>query len=63
MIGLGLTVPAGSLLTVISFVLLIVLLSYKARFEERLLMDKFPSYMSFAARVGRIIPYVGLIKK
>lgn len=62
LIGLGLTVPAGSLLTVIAFVLFIVLLSYKARFEERLLMKKFPTYKSYAARVGRIIPFVGKLK-
>lgn len=63
LIGLGLTVPAGSLFTVFAFVLLIVLLSYKARFEERLLIEKFPQYRAYAARVGRIIPFVGKLKK
>jgi protein-S-isoprenylcysteine O-methyltransferase Ste14 len=62
LIGLGLTVPAGSFLTAIAFVLLIVLLSYKARFEERLLLEKFPTYKAYAARVGRIIPFVGKLK-
>ncbi len=63
LIGLGLTIPAGSFLTVFVFVLLVLTLSYKARFEERLLLDKFSDYREYSSRVGRIIPFVGRIKK
>ncbi|MEY4532912.1 MAG: hypothetical protein RI926_681 [Actinomycetota bacterium] len=63
LIGLGLTIPAGSFLTIFIFVLLVLALSYKARFEERLLFAKFPDYGAYASRVGRMIPFVGRIKQ
>lgn len=63
LIGVGLTLPAGSVLTVLACSLLIALLSYKARFEERLLIAKFPRYQDYASRVGRIIPFVGKLRK
>lgn len=62
-IGLGLTLPAGSYLTVLVFVLLVALLSYKARFEERMLVAKYPQYKAYASRVGRIIPFVGKLRQ
>ena len=62
LIGLGLTLPSGSVLTVAAFALLSFLLSYKARFEERLLSVKFPQYRAYASKVGRIIPFVGKLK-
>ena len=57
--GLGLTLPSGSVLTVFSYGLLIFLLSYKARFEEQLLIAQYPQYRAYASRVGRILPFVG----
>lgn len=63
LIGMGLTLPAGSVLTVVACALLIALLSYKARFEERMLIDKFPQYQDYATRVGRIFPFVGRLRK
>lgn len=63
LIGVGLSLPAGSVFTVIACVLLIALLSYKARFEERLLIAKFPQYQDYASRVGRLIPFVGTLRK
>lgn len=62
MLGFGLTVPSGSLFTVIVYILLAFLLSYKARFEERMLLEKFPEYLTYASRVGRIIPFIGRIR-
>lgn len=62
LIGLGLTLPAGSVLTVMSYGLFICLLSYKARFEEQLLISQFPQYRAYASRVGRIIPFVGRLR-
>jgi len=41
---------------------LVVLLNFKARFEERLLLAKFPEYAAYAAKVGRLFPGVGKLK-
>jgi protein-S-isoprenylcysteine O-methyltransferase Ste14 len=62
LLGLGLTIPAGSFLTIGAFLLLAATLSYKSRFEEQLMLAKFPDYQAYATRVGRIIPFVGKIK-
>lgn len=35
---------------------LLALVNYKARFEERLLAEKFPAYREYAARTGRFLP-------
>lgn len=60
--GFGLTVPSGSFFTVIVYILLALLLSYKARFEERMLLEKYPEYHIYASKVGRIFPFIGRIR-
>lgn len=62
LVAFGLVIPSGSGFTILVFVLFVGLLSYKARFEEKLLMAKFPDYANYASRVGRLIPFVGRIK-
>ena len=59
LIGIGLTVFSASVWAIVLCIALIALLSYKARFEEKLLNAKFPGYAEYASRVGRIIPWVG----
>ncbi|MEY3537886.1 MAG: hypothetical protein RL645_700 [Actinomycetota bacterium] len=38
---------------------LLVLFMVKSRFEERLLMQKFADYRSYAQKVGRLLPLIG----
>lgn len=52
----GFAVVAGTVLAAVTFVALVVLLSLKARFEERLLADRFPGYREYARRTPRFVP-------
>jgi protein-S-isoprenylcysteine O-methyltransferase Ste14 len=38
------------------YIALIVLLNYKASFEEQLLRARYPQYASYAAKTGRFLP-------
>lgn len=58
-LGLGLMIFTSSLWGVLLQILLIVLISYKARFEEKLLRAKFPEYSAYAAQVGKFFPGIG----
>jgi protein-S-isoprenylcysteine O-methyltransferase Ste14 len=62
LIALGLTLPASSVLTALAFIAFVIFLSYKARFEEHLLLSKFPDYKKYASSVGRLIPFVGKLR-
>lgn len=62
LIAVGLTLPAGSFFTVAFCVIFVLFLSYKARFEEKLLLSKFPEYKQYASKVGRFIPFVGKLR-
>lgn len=62
LICLGLTIFSSSVWGIVILVALNVLLSYKARFEETLLLEKFTGYADYAARVGRIIPGIGKLR-
>ena len=53
-------VTNGSVGALISAVALIVLLNFKARFEERALREKFAGYDSYAAKVPRFFPRFAL---
>mgnify|MGYP000079258811 CR=1 FL=1 len=59
LLGVGLALIGASLWHGALLVALIVLLSVKARLEERMLAARFPEYGAYAARVGRIVPGVG----
>lgn len=52
----------GSLWSAVGAIVLVVLFAIKARFEERMLLDTYPAYAEYAARVGRFIPWVGRLK-
>jgi protein-S-isoprenylcysteine O-methyltransferase Ste14 len=57
----GIAATAGSVLAVLAFGALIVLLSVKARFEERLLTQRFAGYPAYARVTPRFVP--GLRRK
>lgn len=61
-LSIGLAIFSSSLWGIATLVALIVLLSFKARFEEKLLLQKFPGYADYASRVGRIIPGIGKLR-
>jgi protein-S-isoprenylcysteine O-methyltransferase Ste14 len=52
----GVTITAGSVLDVLVFGALIGLLSLKARFEERLLAQRFAGYAEYARVTPRFVP-------
>lgn len=58
-IGAGLVVFGASWWHVATWVALIVLLSLKARWEERMLGAAHPEFTAYAQRVGRFIPGIG----
>lgn len=51
-----------SFMHIVFGVALFVLFEFKARFEEQLLMQRYAEYKAYAARVGRLIPFVGRIR-
>ena len=59
--SLGLVVWGASWGHVVVFALLLVLISVKARAEEKMLFATYSAYGSYAARVGRFLPGVGTI--
>lgn len=52
-----------SWLKALTAIALIALLSYKARFEENLLLQRYADYAKYAARVGRLVPLVGRLRE
>jgi protein-S-isoprenylcysteine O-methyltransferase Ste14 len=62
LIGFATSIGSGSIRKVILFVVLAALLNFKARFEEKFLLQKYPEYAVYAAKVGRLVPFVGKIR-
>jgi len=60
--GIGLTATSGSWLAMVALAGLSVLLSFKARFEESMLLRKFDGYRAYATKVGRLLPGIGKLK-
>ena len=60
--GLGLVLIGSSFLHILVWFALVGLLSGKARWEERMLVDEHPAYSEYAARVGRFLPGLGRIR-
>jgi protein-S-isoprenylcysteine O-methyltransferase Ste14 len=56
LLAAGLTLASASALKAVAFFLLVVVLSIKARFEEALLVERFPDYESYARRTPRLVP-------
>jgi protein-S-isoprenylcysteine O-methyltransferase Ste14 len=52
----GLTITGGFFPHVIFFVALVLLLNYKASFEEKLLASAYAGYAEYAKKTGRFIP-------
>lgn len=55
-LALARTLTSGNPGTVVAFVLLVALLTVKARFEERHLAARFDGYHAYAARTPRFVP-------
>lgn len=55
----AIALAGGGPLHLLAFVALTALLVAKARFEERLLRERFPGYAAYAARTGRFVPRRG----
>jgi protein-S-isoprenylcysteine O-methyltransferase Ste14 len=60
-IALGLSTLGASWLHLVIFLSLVMLIGIKARAEERLLLERFPDYQKYQARVGRFFPGIGRI--
>jgi protein-S-isoprenylcysteine O-methyltransferase Ste14 len=56
-IAIGSAVRSGSAVVAAATLLLIGWLMLKARWEERLLLDRYPGYASYAARTPRFVPF------
>jgi protein-S-isoprenylcysteine O-methyltransferase Ste14 len=59
----GLVVNDGPVVSLVALLALIALLDVKARFEEKLLLEKFEEYAHYAAKVGRLFPGIGRIRQ
>jgi protein-S-isoprenylcysteine O-methyltransferase Ste14 len=56
LLAAGITATSGSVAAAAALGALIVLLNTKARFEERLLLRRFPGYAVYAGRTPRFVP-------
>jgi len=54
--GLGLAIESESLLNLLVAVALIVLLNYKAKWEESFLLERYPEYRTYMSKTGRFVP-------
>jgi protein-S-isoprenylcysteine O-methyltransferase Ste14 len=63
LVAIALTLKSASLVSVAALLALVVLLDFKARFEEKLLMKKFANYKNYAQKVGRLFPGIGRIRQ
>ena len=54
--GLGLAIESESLLNLLVAVALIVLLNYKAKWEESFLLARYPEYRTYMSKTGRFVP-------
>jgi protein-S-isoprenylcysteine O-methyltransferase Ste14 len=55
-VGLAMTLSGGLFPHILFFIALVVLLNYKASFEEQLLRARYEGYASYAAKTGRFLP-------
>lgn len=60
--GLGFALFGRSVVHVAAWGALVVVLSVKTRWEERMLAHQHPEYGEYAARVGRFVPGVGRLR-
>lgn len=62
-VGLGLVVLGSSVVHIVLWLVLLVLLAVKARWEERMLAATYPDYDAYAATTGRFIPGIGRVRQ
>ena len=55
-LGAGMTLAGGLFPHILFFVALVILLNYKASFEEHLLRARYEGYASYAVKTGRFLP-------
>ena len=55
-LGAAMTIGGGLFPHVLFFIALVILLNYKANFEEQLLRARYVDYASYAAKTGRFLP-------
>jgi protein-S-isoprenylcysteine O-methyltransferase Ste14 len=55
-IGLAMALSGGLFPHMLFFIALVVLLNYKASFEEQLLRSRYVDYASYAEKTGRFLP-------
>jgi len=56
LLGVGITIRAGSWIVAMAFVALVVLFQVKSRWEEMHLADTFPGYGKYVEATGRFLP-------
>lgn len=56
LLAFGLTIAGGFFPHSIFFIALVLLLNYKARFEEKLLASTYAGYAEYSKKTGRFIP-------
>lgn len=56
LLGFGLSISGGFFPHLIFFAALLFLLNYKAKFEEQLLLARYPGYAAYSAKTGRFLP-------
>jgi protein-S-isoprenylcysteine O-methyltransferase Ste14 len=61
LLAIGRSVSSESFSVLVVAVLLVFLISIKARFEDRLLLKHYEGYAAYAAKVGRMVPGIGRI--
>ena len=60
--GLGLALFGASVWHIVAWLALVLLLSGKTRWEERMLVARHPDYRQYGAHVGRFVPGVGRLR-
>jgi protein-S-isoprenylcysteine O-methyltransferase Ste14 len=56
LLALGLTINGGFFPHTLFLIALLLLLNYKAKFEEALLSQRFPDYADYSKKTGRFVP-------
>lgn len=56
LVGFGLVITGGFFPHIIFFIALVLLLNYKASFEEKLLTQTYSGYAEYSRKTGRFIP-------
>lgn len=58
MLSLGIAVSSGSVAKYLLVIALYFLFSFKARYEERLLLEKYPGYKAYIRKTRRFVPTI-----